>query len=140
MVAIAKECAPDPLDEAIAALAARQYGVVARRQLRDVGLSDGAIAHRCRTGRLHRVHHGVYAVGHTVLVRHARWLAAVLTCGPNAVLSHAAAGALWGLRSSAATIVDVTIPAAVDGPAVGASASTAPARSTVRRPRRTAFP
>jgi very-short-patch-repair endonuclease len=110
MVAIAKECAPDPLDDAIAALAARQYGVVARRQLRDVGLSDGAIAHRCRTGRLHRVHHGVYAVGHTVLVRHARWLAAVLTCGPNAVLSHAAAGALWGLRSSAATIVDVTIP------------------------------
>ena len=37
-------------------------------------------------------------------------MAAVLACGPHAVLSHAAAGALWGLRASEATIIDVTVP------------------------------
>lgn len=110
MVAIAKEPAPPWLDEAIAALAAAQYGVVARRQLRDLGLSDGAIAHRSASGRLHRLHHGVYAVGHAVVVGRGPWMAAVLACGPTAVLSHASAGALWDLRRSAATIIDVTVP------------------------------
>jgi very-short-patch-repair endonuclease len=36
-------------------------------------------------------------------------MAAVLACGPGAVLSHAAAGALWGLRPSAAARIDVTV-------------------------------
>lgn len=94
----------------MAALAVRQHGVVARRQLRALGLSDGAIAHRAAGGRLHRVHWGVYAVGHRVLGPRGRWMAAVLACGPRAVLSHASAGALWGLRPSAAVIVDVTVP------------------------------
>jgi hypothetical protein len=51
----------------------------------------------------------VYAVGHTVLTRHGYWMAAVLAAGPNAVLSHAAAGALWELRASGAVIIDVTV-------------------------------
>jgi very-short-patch-repair endonuclease len=59
---------------------------------------------------LHRKQHGVYAVGHTVLGVRGYWMAAVLACGPNAVLSHAAAAALWNLRRSEATIVDVTLP------------------------------
>ena len=67
-------------DLELAALAAQQYGVVARRQL---AFGQDAIDHRCRTGRLHRVHLGVYAVGHMGLGREARWLAAVLAarCG-----------------------------------------------------------
>jgi very-short-patch-repair endonuclease len=76
-------------------LAARQYGVVARRQLR---LGQDAIDHRCRAGRLHRVHRGVYAVGHLGLGQEARWLAAVLACGDGAVLSHRSAATLWGIR------------------------------------------
>jgi very-short-patch-repair endonuclease/predicted transcriptional regulator of viral defense system len=98
-----------PSNEAIARLAGGQYGVVSRAQLRGLALSDGAMTDRCRRGRLHRVHHGVYAVGHTVLGGHGRWLAAVLACGPGAVLSHASAAALWGLRPSAALTVDVTV-------------------------------
>jgi predicted transcriptional regulator of viral defense system len=98
------------LDEAIAQLAARQHGVVSRDQLRGLGLSDGGIAGRIRRGTLHRRHQGVYAVGHTVLGARGHWMAAVLACGENAVLSHAAAGALWGLRRSAATTTDVTLP------------------------------
>jgi Protein of unknown function (DUF559) len=52
----------------------------------------------------------VYAVGHTVLRREARWLAAVLACGDGAVLSHRSAAELWGLRPSAAARIDVTVP------------------------------
>jgi predicted transcriptional regulator of viral defense system len=86
------------VDRRIASLAAEQFGVVARAQLRELGLTESAIARRVDAGRLHRVRRGVYAVGHPVLGQHARWLAAVLSCGPGAVLSHASAGALWGLR------------------------------------------
>jgi very-short-patch-repair endonuclease len=100
---------PPVADRAVAALAGAQHGVVARVQLRDLGLTGAAIDRRVATGRLHVVHRGVYAVGHPVLGRHGRWLAAVLACGPGAALSHASAAALWELRASAATRTDVTV-------------------------------
>jgi hypothetical protein len=85
-------------DRKIAALAAEQHGVVARSQLLQAGLSADAIRGRVRAGRLHRLHLGVYAVGHTVLTRQGRWMAAVLACGDGAALSHATAAAAWDLR------------------------------------------
>jgi very-short-patch-repair endonuclease len=102
--------ASPPVDPAISWLATRQHGVISRAQLRELGVSDRGIARRIGAGRLHRLHHGVYAVGHTVLGTRGRWMAAVLACGPTAVLSHASAAALWGLRASEATILDVTVP------------------------------
>jgi very-short-patch-repair endonuclease len=110
------EVASASLDREVAALAARQCGVVARDQLRALGLSDSAVSRGIAAGRLHVLHRGVYAVGHTVLTVRGHWMAAVLAAGPHAVLSHAAAGALWGLRSSAAVIVDVTVPGTGGGP------------------------
>src|SRR4051812_35532846 len=107
---IGTERASVPPDRRVAALAARQYGVVSRRQLRELDLSDRSITQRIAAGRLQPVHRGVFAVGHVVLVARGHWMAAVLACGENAVLSHAAAGALWGLRRSAATMIDVTVP------------------------------
>jgi very-short-patch-repair endonuclease len=98
-----------PLDAALAALAAHQHGVVTRRQLRALGLRDTAITERVARGRLHRVHRGVYAVGHPVLGARGQWMAAVLAGGPGTVLSHAAAGALWDLRASAAARIDITV-------------------------------
>jgi very-short-patch-repair endonuclease len=109
MAVTATECASGHVDAGLAALATRQYGVVSRAQLRSLGLSDGGISARIARGGLVRLHHGVYAVGHTVLVPRGRWLAAVLACGVDAVLSHAAAGALWDLRPSGATVIDVTV-------------------------------
>src|SRR3954469_3244744 len=76
-------------------LASSQYGVVSRAQLLALGFSAQAIKHRVRRGRLHPVARGVYAVGRRELTREGRWMAAVLTCGPNAVLSHGSAAALW---------------------------------------------
>jgi putative AbiEi antitoxin of type IV toxin-antitoxin system/uncharacterized protein DUF559 len=94
----------------LAALAARQYGVVATRQLVALGWSQQAVAKRAAVGRLHRVHHGVYAVGHPVLGSHGRWMAAVLAGGPETVLSHTSAAALWEIRPSDATTIDIAVP------------------------------
>ena len=82
---------------ALAELARRQYGVVARHQLLGLGLGRGAIDWRLRSSRLRSIHRGVYAVAPTPLSQRGYWLAAVLACGEQACLSHASAAALWGL-------------------------------------------
>ncbi len=97
-------------DERIAELAEGQHGVVARRQLLAVGLGREAIAVRLRMGRLHQLHRGVYAVGHVVISREARWMAAVLFAGPGAVLSHRSAAELWGIRNPSSRAIEVTTP------------------------------
>jgi predicted transcriptional regulator of viral defense system len=89
-------------------LAEKQHGVVATRQLKALGYSMRSIQRRADARRLHRLHRGVYAVGHTRLSVRARWLAAVLACGPEAVLSHHAAAALWDLRAAPTSKIDVT--------------------------------
>ncbi len=93
----------------VLAVAAEQHGVVTRAQLLGLGLTSDAIDHRLRKGRLHRVHRGVYAVGRPQLTRHGVLLAAVLSCGPGAALSHAAAAELWGIRRRGP--IEVTVPA-----------------------------
>jgi hypothetical protein len=103
------EIGPPSLDQAVAELAARQHGVVATRQLAALGIAQRAVSHRVAAGRLHRIHHGVYAVGHRVLTRHGRWMAAVLAGGEGAVLSHASAAALWEIRYSASEYIDVSV-------------------------------
>ena len=97
-------------DAAIARLAFKQHGIVTYEQLRDAGLGAGAIDLRVRNGRLHRVHRGVFAVGHTRISQEGRWLAAVLALGEGAVLSHVSAAALWGIRHSGSAYVHVTVP------------------------------
>jgi hypothetical protein len=93
----------------LAALAGRQHGVVARRQLSALGFSRHAIGHRIETGRLQILHRGVYAVGHGALTREGRWMAAVLSGGRGAVLSHRSAAMLWGIRRSARDRIEVTV-------------------------------
>jgi very-short-patch-repair endonuclease len=97
-------------DARIANLAEVQHGVVSRDQLLELGLEPGAIGRRSRAGRLHPLHRGVYAVGHRVLSRNAHWMAAVLSCGPGAVLSHWSAAALWGIRDHYGGPIHVSSP------------------------------
>ncbi len=80
-------------------LARRQHGVLTRQDLVSLGFSSSAIRHRLATGRLHRVRHGVYAVGRRELTREGSWMATVLACGSDAVLSHGSAAAFWGIGS-----------------------------------------
>lgn len=100
----------DSPDREIAAIAREQHGIVTARQLLEVGLSDTAISKRAARGRLHRLHRGVYAVGHLGLSQEARWMAAVLACGEGAVLSHFAAAALWGMMQPREGRIDVSVP------------------------------
>lgn len=100
-----------PGDRGIAQVAAAQHGVIGGRQLFELGLRQGAIRHRVAAGRLHRLYggvHAVYAVGNPRLSGPGRWMAAVLACGEDAVLSHRSAAAHWGLAPSAASRIDVT--------------------------------
>lgn len=99
----------DPVDRAIGRVAAGQRGVISRRQLLELGLRADHIDYRLRLGRLHALHRAVYAVGHDSLPREGRWLAAVLTSGPGAALSHRSAAAHWGIWGGAAGI-HVTVP------------------------------
>lgn len=96
------------VDRAVARLADRQYGVVARRQLLALGLSRTMIDRRLRRAAFVRLHRGVYAVGHRRLSRAGFWMAAVLATGDAAVLSHRDAAALHGLRRPHGGRTDVT--------------------------------
>jgi very-short-patch-repair endonuclease len=82
---------------------------VNRRQLLEGGWGRGKIEHRLRNGRLHLIYPGVYAVGHPELTLRGEWLAAVMACEPNAVLSHESAAALWGLRRHRRRAAHVTV-------------------------------
>jgi len=84
---------------------------VSRGQLRGLGFSRGAVEHWLAVGRLHGLYRGVYAVGHTALRVEGRRLAAVLACGPGAVLSHVSAAAHWGLLHTASAKIDVSVAA-----------------------------
>jgi predicted transcriptional regulator of viral defense system len=106
---IPTESSAVPRDRRIADIAARQRGLVRTSDLQAVGVSASATSNRTARGMLHRIHRGVYAVGHLALSREAWWLAAVLAVGVGAVLSHLAAAELWGLREANGRI-DVSTP------------------------------
>ena len=78
-------------------------------QLKSVGLSASGARDRVAAGKLHRMHRGVFAVGHTVVTWKGRQMAAVLRCGEGAVASHRAAGRLLGVWERPAG-PEVTVP------------------------------
>jgi hypothetical protein len=97
----------------VAAMAARQHGIVTVEQLREAGVSETSVRRGVEAGRLHRLHRGVYAVGHRSLSWRGRWLAAVLAAGDGAVLSHTSAAALWQFLRPIPGPVHVLLGAAV---------------------------
>jgi very-short-patch-repair endonuclease len=110
-------------DARVGEIAARQHGVVSLAQLRGLGLTEKAVRGRVAAGRLHRIHRGVYAVGHPHLSVEGRFLAAVLAVGRGphgdggpilprwrAAVSHRSAASLWGLLPSKAGACDVIVP------------------------------
>ena len=106
------------LERALRDLASRQFGVVARVQMLELGYAAGAIGGRVRSGRLTPVHAGVYLVGHIVRARLATEMAAVLACGGDAAVSHASAAVLWGLVPGTAGSRPVDVTVARDWPPV----------------------
>lgn len=108
-------------DEVIARLAERQHGVVSFSQLLAAGVGRGAVRRRAASGHLHRVHRGVYAVGHRAISREGRWMAAVLAVGGGpsgasmplarwgAAVSHRSAAELWRLLEPKGGPVEVLV-------------------------------
>jgi very-short-patch-repair endonuclease len=86
------------LRNAIARIAVGQYGHITRVQLLALGVAPGTICAWIAAGHLVPVHRGVYAVAYPRVEPIARAMAAVLACGPGAVLSHDSALAIWRLR------------------------------------------
>lgn len=95
---------------ALARVAEAQWGVVSRRQLHDEGLGDPGIGRWVRDGQLHRVHRGVYALGHRSLSVEGRLAAAVLWAGPGALLSHTTAAYLWGVLDAVPKVIHISSP------------------------------
>jgi putative AbiEi antitoxin of type IV toxin-antitoxin system/uncharacterized protein DUF559 len=98
------------MDRLLVAVAARQHGVVTLLQLQDLGLGERAVHDRVSSGRLHRIHRGVYAVGRRDLPIKGHRMAAVLACGEGAVLSHRSAATLHELLNVRSGRIDVAIP------------------------------
>ncbi|HEX9966853.1 MAG TPA: type IV toxin-antitoxin system AbiEi family antitoxin domain-containing protein [Solirubrobacterales bacterium] len=95
-------------DRRVAQIAARQHGVVSTEQLRAAGLGHTVVAERCLAGRLHRIHRGVYAVGHPGLSLEGRWMAAAIAV--DGAVSHRSAASLWRLLPPLEGPVHVSVP------------------------------
>jgi hypothetical protein len=97
-------------DGEVAEVATAQQGVISIDQLRTSGLTRQAVSYRNKVNRLHRIHKGVYAVGHEAIDWRGRLIAAILACGPGSAISHLSAAALWGLRDVMPGVIDVIVP------------------------------
>jgi very-short-patch-repair endonuclease/predicted transcriptional regulator of viral defense system len=105
----------------IARIAEKQHGVVSIGQLRGCGISHDAVKARTALGQIHRVHRGVYALGHLALSPEGRWMAAVLALGGGpggggsvldhwgATVSHRSALSLWNLLPANRAPCDVVV-------------------------------
>jgi uncharacterized protein DUF559 len=80
-------------------------------QLAELGLGARAAQKRAVAGRFHRIHKTVYSlVPKELLKREGLYMAAVLACGPGAVLSYRSAAVLHQLRDWGYTRIEVTVP------------------------------
>jgi hypothetical protein len=87
------------MEELLAELASRQYGLFSRAQALDAGLSSKVIEARLRSARWERMAPGVYAFAGGTPSWRRTLMASCLQAGPGAVASHEAAAALHGLAT-----------------------------------------
>jgi hypothetical protein len=111
-------CGKVPPDRLIAEIADRQHGVITLSDLRELGVSEDAVHHRVRIGRLHRVHRGVFAVGRGGLTGRGRWMAAVLAYAPDGHLGHRCAASLHALLFYSGRRIVVTSPTGKSRPGI----------------------
>jgi very-short-patch-repair endonuclease/predicted transcriptional regulator of viral defense system len=107
-------------------LARAQHQVIATRQLLALGFTERAIRHRIASGRLWPLMRGVYSVGPPRETDEQRWMSAVLACGPDAVLSHRSAAALWEIGEEKPERIDVSVRRRFESRRVGLKARSRP--------------
>ncbi len=96
--------------ERLARLTRTQHGRITWAQLRQLGLSNGAITSWIDHGHLVRVLPKVYAVGHVAPSREADLWAGILYAGPGAMLSHGTAAHWRGLIDYPPPTIEVATP------------------------------
>jgi very-short-patch-repair endonuclease len=94
----------------VAELAERQWGVVTRVQLEESGLEAAGISRWQAERRLHRVHPGVFAVGHNSLAMEGVLAAALFYAGKGSALSHVTAAWWYGMLQAHPTRMHVSTP------------------------------
>lgn len=99
-----------PREGLLAIQAGRQHGLVTTRQIKGTGLTQTAIDKRVASGRLFRIHRGVFSLTPPPLTKHQVWLAAVLASGPNALLSDISSAELCGYADTSSLIAHVAVP------------------------------
>lgn len=87
---------PNRRQRALERRAAEQEGLLRRADLLELGLGRKAIPYRVQSGRLFRLHPGIYALGPGPHPRRTTWLAALWWCGAGSALSYFSAGAFHG--------------------------------------------
>ena len=95
------------IEENVVMVAERQEGVIARRQIRECGMSDATVARWVERGRLHRRHPGVYALGHRRISERGELIAGLLYAGPGAALAGLSATAWWEITKSMPRVIEV---------------------------------
>ncbi|MDQ3766823.1 MAG: endonuclease domain-containing protein [Actinomycetota bacterium] len=96
------------LDVACAVLAGAQFGVLSRQQMLACGASSSGIARRLACGKLQGVHEGVYRVPGFGRTWQQSLMAACLSAGPGAAVSHRAAARSWGLEGISEEVVEIS--------------------------------
>lgn len=123
-------------EAALLELASRQHGLVEWTQAVALGFDDKAIGHRVATGRLFRIHPGVYRIAGAPITREQRVLAAALAAGPGSAVSHRSAAHEWGLAEFP-DIIEIVTPRAqwprLKGVRVHRSTDLVPNHLTLRR-------
>jgi hypothetical protein len=119
-----------------------QSGIISRRQALRLGLDDGVIENRIRSGRWRAVQWGIYATFSGGLSRESVLWAAILRAGPGAALSHQTAAELLGLTGDRSEVIHLTVshgrhPEPIRGAVVHRSDRIAAATHPIQLPPRT---
>lgn len=94
---VIRERHDEPMDDlaVLLELARRQFGTLSTNQAASVGFGEHDLRHLCAKAVLRRAEHGVYVVGGSPVSFEQQAWAALLACGPDALLSHYSAALLW---------------------------------------------
>ncbi len=107
------ELAPDHPDwNRLFEVASGQEGLFTTQQAAEVGYSPQLLVHYVRTGRVVRIHRGIYRLVHFPRGEHEELVAAWLWSEQAGVVSHQTALALHGLSDALPAHVHLTLPSA----------------------------
>lgn len=98
------------MDEALARLGARQFGVVLRSEALALGLTPQGLSRRCSKGILRRLHEGVYALTAVPPSPKQTLFAACRWGGSGTAASHRSAAALWNLDGFDLEVLEISGP------------------------------